>query len=278
MRWVDALKLWNGQNPDGHWCVPKKGTADYDKVKAIMAKAAPGEIATGKKVLKASANAAIRENRDKVLGDFAKGIQAKNAAAAAKAAEAAPKKVIAAAPAKAAPAAMEVPDKVIPDFIKNLKVGDTIVYGQSSGYMGDGGDGRDRGYTLHKKVLKVLGRGKYEVETQYAGNKPEVFAITSDGEWLRDTNHGRLTIYRINGHDKPDGQSDAAYAREQALAAKKRAGAAAKVEEDWTKGTKKQLVDMIDKHFAAQGKRLTGHKTADKDKLIEIIRKYKIKD
>jgi len=77
MRWVDALKVWNGQNPDGHWCVPKKGTADYDKVKAIMAKSAPGEIASGKKVLKASDSGAIQANRDKVLGEWAKGIQAK---------------------------------------------------------------------------------------------------------------------------------------------------------------------------------------------------------
>jgi len=101
MRWVDALKQWNGQNPDGHWCVPKKGTADYDKVKAIMAKSAPGEIATGKKVLKASDSGAIQANRDKVLGEWAKGIQAKGDEMRAKYAEWKAKKAPAPAPAPA---------------------------------------------------------------------------------------------------------------------------------------------------------------------------------
>jgi hypothetical protein len=34
MRWVDALKQWNAGS--GKWCIPKKGTEDYDAVRAIM--------------------------------------------------------------------------------------------------------------------------------------------------------------------------------------------------------------------------------------------------
>ncbi len=34
MRWVDALKQWNAGQ--GKWCIPKKGTEDYDAVRAIM--------------------------------------------------------------------------------------------------------------------------------------------------------------------------------------------------------------------------------------------------
>jgi len=34
MRWVDALKEWN--KGSGKWCIPRKGSAEYDAVKAIM--------------------------------------------------------------------------------------------------------------------------------------------------------------------------------------------------------------------------------------------------
>lgn len=36
MKWIDALKAWNQKNPDGHWCVPRKGTKDHAEVKAMM--------------------------------------------------------------------------------------------------------------------------------------------------------------------------------------------------------------------------------------------------
>lgn len=37
MNWIEALKKWNSQdNKSGNWCVPKKGTADYAKVKSYM--------------------------------------------------------------------------------------------------------------------------------------------------------------------------------------------------------------------------------------------------
>jgi len=36
-KWIQALKAYNSQK-GGKWCVPKKGTADYDKIVKIMAK------------------------------------------------------------------------------------------------------------------------------------------------------------------------------------------------------------------------------------------------
>lgn len=34
--WISALKKWNSQQPSGHWCVPKKGTKDYEEVRKFM--------------------------------------------------------------------------------------------------------------------------------------------------------------------------------------------------------------------------------------------------
>jgi hypothetical protein len=34
MRWLDALKQWNSSKSS--WCIPKKGSKEYDEVKAIM--------------------------------------------------------------------------------------------------------------------------------------------------------------------------------------------------------------------------------------------------
>ena len=46
--WIQSLKLWNETNlHSGAWCVPKKGTAEYEQVKAIM----KGEPPAKKKVV-----------------------------------------------------------------------------------------------------------------------------------------------------------------------------------------------------------------------------------
>ena len=37
MRWVDALKEWNGTK-SGTWCIPRKGSEQYKEVRAIMDK------------------------------------------------------------------------------------------------------------------------------------------------------------------------------------------------------------------------------------------------
>ena len=44
MKWIDALKVWN-KGKGGSWCIPKKGSADYDAVRAIMERAKPEAVA-----------------------------------------------------------------------------------------------------------------------------------------------------------------------------------------------------------------------------------------
>ena len=36
MSWLEALKEWNFDKT--MWCIPKKGTEEYDQVRAIMAR------------------------------------------------------------------------------------------------------------------------------------------------------------------------------------------------------------------------------------------------
>jgi hypothetical protein len=176
--------------------------------------------------------------------------------------------------AKSAP-----PKKMISEVIRNIKVGDIIAYGQSSGYMGDGGDGRDVGYTVRRPVLKVLPRGKFEVGPEYTGNDPEVFKINEDGDWLVDTNRGRLQVYAIDGHGPPSDEeaSARASARHAARFDKREAKRAAAVEsKDFTKLSKAQLIAAIEAHTAKKGTRVRGLSTASKPKLIEFIREHKI--
>ncbi len=35
MKWLEALKIYN-RGHNGAWCIPKKGTQEYEKVKNIM--------------------------------------------------------------------------------------------------------------------------------------------------------------------------------------------------------------------------------------------------
>ena len=36
MRWIEALKIWNAEHNVGKWCVVRKGSPEYDQVKAIQ--------------------------------------------------------------------------------------------------------------------------------------------------------------------------------------------------------------------------------------------------
>jgi hypothetical protein len=36
MRWIDALKEWNGKS--GTWCIPRKGSPQHKEIRAIMDK------------------------------------------------------------------------------------------------------------------------------------------------------------------------------------------------------------------------------------------------
>jgi len=40
MKWLDALKAWNEQH-GGRWTIPKKGSPEYDAVKALQGVATP---------------------------------------------------------------------------------------------------------------------------------------------------------------------------------------------------------------------------------------------
>lgn len=46
MRWLEALKVWNTEHNPGKWCVAKKGSAEYDQVKAIMERGKKAETAS----------------------------------------------------------------------------------------------------------------------------------------------------------------------------------------------------------------------------------------
>jgi hypothetical protein len=34
--WIEALKVWNAKRKNSGWCVPRKGTPDYNEVMALM--------------------------------------------------------------------------------------------------------------------------------------------------------------------------------------------------------------------------------------------------
>ena len=36
LRWIEALKIWNAKHNPGKWCVARKGSSEYDQVKAIQ--------------------------------------------------------------------------------------------------------------------------------------------------------------------------------------------------------------------------------------------------
>lgn len=44
-KWIIALKQWNTEK-GGPYCVPRKGSADYDAVKALMSGPAPAPAPT----------------------------------------------------------------------------------------------------------------------------------------------------------------------------------------------------------------------------------------
>ena len=176
-------------------------------------------------------------------------------------------------------------ESVLPEVIKQLKVGDTVHLGQYSGYMGDGGDGRDQGYMFETKVTQKRGYVFKVNYTEYGKEKQETCSLNTSHTpfWLSTSNY---TVFYINNKSEDSvyrgfsGQvlrKGQEYFQEQGLV-KKAEKKKEKLQEDWTKGSKDDLIRIIDEHFAKEGKRLTGHKTASKPRLIEIIRKYKIRE
>jgi len=69
LKWIEALKIWNAKHNPGKWCVARKGSPEYDQVRAIMrGEAAPAPAAekpTTKKFLeKLKAKKAEKEEAD----------------------------------------------------------------------------------------------------------------------------------------------------------------------------------------------------------------------
>lgn len=191
------------------------------------------------------------------------------------------------------PAAAEPESKLsINPKILALKVGDYIGYSVAGGYMGDGGDSRDSaGYNVSFKITKIEGEKYHVTGGRYGHNSDFVVAIKkpsmggSASSWGNSLHlvsgkaYGDRKDFTPNNYTMKDesfGENEYNYAKARELLSKREGAKAAKKAEDWTKSTKYELVSMIDKHFEAQGKQMRGHKTAGKDKLIEIIRKYKI--
>jgi len=165
----------------------------------------------------------------------------------------------------------------IPEYIKSLKVGDKITYGQSSHYMGDGGDGRDVGYSVIRSIIKVLPRNQYEVEGRYS-DQTEKFGITPDGLWLKHLPYSYFKVYSINGTTPPKDleSKQAEYSIMKSRSIREKHAEKACI--DWRNSTKYELQNMIEQYFSARGKRMTNIGTAKKEKLIEIIEKYKIRE
>lgn len=173
---------------------------------------------------------------------------------------------------------------ILPQVIKQLKVGDTVVLGESGYYMGDGGDDRDSsGYSFSTTVSKISGRNIELKGGRYRGDENKVYkAHVTDFGWLRSDKK----VFLINGISEDElnkGFSGAIHSaigtlyRDQQMK-KKDIKKAEKVTEDWTKSTKDQLVNLLETHLAEKGKRITNLGTATKPKLIELIRKYNIKE
>ena len=165
----------------------------------------------------------------------------------------------------------------VPKYIKSLKVGDTITYGRSSGYMGDGGDSRDVGYEVTRPIVDILPRNKYAVKGEYNTSKNVVFQLSKGGLWLT---HPTYQVYYINDTRYTEKiRDEEEEIEENLIRAHRRKVAqrqAEKEKEDWTKGTAQSLRRTIEEHFAKQNRYITGLTGATKERLIGIIRKYEI--
>jgi len=164
----------------------------------------------------------------------------------------------------------------VPEYIKSLKVGDTITYGRSSGYMGEGGDSRDVGYEVTRPIVDILPRNKYAVKGEY-NTSNVVFQLSKGGLWLT---HPTYQVYYINDTRYTEKiRDEEEEIEENLIRAHRRKVAqrqAEKEKEDWTTGTAQSLRRTIEEHFAKQNRYLTGLTGATKEKLIGIIRKYEI--
>jgi hypothetical protein len=172
--------------------------------------------------------------------------------------------------------------ELYPDVVKNLKVGDKIAVGQHSGYMGDGGDSRDVGYTFTSTITKK-DKGRFIGTPRYSDGQPLVFTKYIDNAyglgWLRTAYY---EVFAINGVSREKESRNmerqakiSQYVRGQYAA--KSAAHSAKVAEDYTKMTSKELRDAIEEKLKTEGKRLTNLGTAKKALLLKAYEKYVLK-
>jgi hypothetical protein len=172
---------------------------------------------------------------------------------------------------------------VVAPVILELKPNDTVVLGKYSGYMNDGGDSRDVGYSFRSKVVSVSKTGKTIVVTvtpQYKSNDNIKLTSGADG-WLH-AKAGSYNVFEINGQENDGFQklirdrlaSEVSFREDT----KRREIQKAKVAEDWTKMTAYELKELINTELEKRGKVARGLSTAKKPALIEYIIKVGIRE
>lgn len=297
--WIIALKKWNEGKET--WCLPRKGSKAYDEVRALMPE----------KKLKASAEPEkAPEPASKTMSIPLKDIMKKKKKPAPPAPpmkipmepqrkafsdSMAPKvKFVEPAPAKKdepAPKA-QVKEKSLyelsPPLVKELKVGDMLNNYRSGGYMGDGGDSRDVGYSYKGKIVKInKDHTIFDIESQ-KHREPEMVRaslIYSSGRVIlgkdmwgipgaKNAYGGIMRNQReyeeyfqplVDYFESKDaGKKDKAQEKKMAL----------KESKDYEKMAKDQLLRIYNKWSEANGKAISNIRTAKKDKLIELIKKY----
>lgn len=313
MRWLDALKEWNKGSPK--WCIPRKGSPEYDAVKAIMGgkkiEAPDSEKKAEAKPMSVPLKSIIRKKKP-IIGDLPPAPPMKipiepqrkafsdSMAPKIKFVEPAPK----AQPAPKAKAKEKTLYELSPPLVKELKVGDILNNARSGGYMGDGGDSRDVGYSYTGKIVKInKDHTIFDVESNKHKHSPKIERVSlmpspyhggkvqlGKDRWdIPGSKNFRLstergggytfisTIYRnkeeYDQYEQPlqDYFDSKKEARSNKDAEKRDA---LKESKNYEKMSKDDLLRIYQKWSNANGKILTNMGTATKDKLIELIKKY----
>lgn len=174
---------------------------------------------------------------------------------------------------------------IIPPLILKLKVGDVINANRSSGYMGDGGDGRDVGYTL-KFVIKSINKDHTEFKVEHRQEKYTV-------KFKPDK---QLYLYSIGSPYSwtlPNASVDGLYtslAEKKEYTSRQRMASALSYEKylnkqrnlreskNYEKMTADQLMSIYKRWSQTEHKKIRGITTLKKPQLIEIVKKYNMAD
>lgn len=121
MKYFEALKIWNVEHNKGTWCVPKKGTAEYDAIKAILAKHNPPKPEAPKKEKKTETVTTVAVVTKEIPEPLMKAIESLRAAALAHKTNPSPDtKTYERSDSKSRHAVSYVTKKVIPETEKKL--------------------------------------------------------------------------------------------------------------------------------------------------------------